>query len=126
MSQSTNAIVAYGIPLSGSLEEPEESEDSEMLEPIYGNESGTVRIVVHCSESNPMHFLAIYESVQVAGRGYPLKLELEDELTENVWDECLELFMSSGELEKLGLEVDDEQGIGWYMVGSIARNTEKS
>lgn len=55
MSQSTNAILAYGKNLSNlNLEGEDFDEFNVRLCRDYGCE-----IVVHCSDSHPMYFLAI-------------------------------------------------------------------
>lgn len=82
MGVSTDAILAYGIPI------PTESIPGNMTalqwqeaREVWDDDEITARgydIVYHCSGDYPMHFLAVPGTKVIASRGYPEKIKAQD------------------------------------------------
>lgn len=78
MGQSTNGILAYGIPIEdgevppGSMTEEEWEDLMEDWDDKYG-----VEVVFHCSCEYEMYFIAVKGTEQVAYRGDPIRTHRE-------------------------------------------------
>lgn len=78
MGISTNAILAWGIPIEDGDEPPgnltdEQWEEAQDAWRDEAREQG-FQVVVHCSDEYPMYFLAAYGSEITARRGEPVDL----------------------------------------------------
>jgi hypothetical protein len=104
MGQSTDAIVAYGVPLEeGSVEDYDE-EGGEESGPAYmafmGNSEGGIEIESHCSGDYTMHFVAIKGTRRIAHRGHPVKVTTPEPKPE--WDGKIEAFCKKYKLKATG------------------------
>ncbi len=115
MGQSTNAILAYGKKLSDLNLGGEDFEElNDRIRKNYGCE-----IVVHCSDSHPMYFLAIASTVQQAYRGNPVQILPEDLKVMRNWDKKIEKALAEVRvIDHLGEEnpLESEGNIGWHIM----------
>lgn len=138
MSQSTDGILAYGVPIGEGAEFPWDAEeyggdfdqwyseqnglptpknwDSKEGEKYFDKqrkllEKCPIEVVQHCSMDYPMYFVAIRGTVTTASRGYPEQLEDNIKRPDNIAP-VLEF------CEKYNLEVEGEPG--WYLFSNWA------
>jgi len=114
MGQSTDGIIAYGVPLvEGTNVDYSDDEDdtcqnrlAECFENLKDEDGAS--LLHHCSGAYPMHFLAVPGTYQYASRGYPEPINLRPIKDEEI--KALEAF-----IDKWGLRDKVAGDMGWWL-----------
>lgn len=126
MSQSTDAILVYGIPLSEDFEiedfEEQDTEEEDVAERernpigymVYMDEQlDGCEIVTHCSDGCPMYILtpSAKDAQHWASRGYLKTVGWEDLVPGHTWNDTLKAFC-----EKHGVSYSEPQWLlcSWW------------
>ena len=136
MGTSTNGILFYGFPvneddknqeiLSGADEHGDYNDDEFDLDVLWAEKFGLdpknhgeiwkhqqhypVKIGFHCSDSYPMHYVAVRKSEVVSNRGYPKRVKALE--VDPAWDKQIKDFCT-----KFGLKPPKE--FGWWVASDM-------
>lgn len=116
MGVSTNAILAYGVPIPEYSEVFPKELNGEDIDPEqwqkYGHDDfvddPNCKIIQHCCDSDPMFMAVISSTTKTAYRGYPMILKGEDLVPPDGADEMLRKYC-----EDLKIEFSNP---GWYLM----------
>ena len=118
MGVSTDAILVYGIPLEECAIDHHRDGDPEegpAWMAASGDEVDGIEIVSHCSDSHPMHIVAIVGTQTRAWRGHPVRVKARTKPRGGAWDRKLRAFV-----KKHSLEAAPDAKPGWWLCSEWA------